>query len=211
MERTDRALEMNDREIFTRIWTQPGRVFAFINANHYDKYLYVLLFFAGIARAFSRASMNNLGDKWSIEMIIAIAIVGGGLFGWISFYIYAALLSWTGKWLKGEGNTQSILRILAYAMIPSIVALLFLIPQIGYYGNEIFKSSGDISSAGVLPNILVYGSFFMEIVLGIWTILLSVIGISVVQNLSITKSVLNLLLPVIVIALPIILLVALLT
>ena len=206
MERPDRALEMNDREIFTRIWTQPGRVFAFINANHYDKYLYVLLFFAGIARAFSRASMNNLGDKWSIEMIIAIAIVGGGLFGWISFYIYAALLSWTGKWLKGEGNTQSILRILAYAMIPSIVALLFLIPQIGYYGNEIFKSSGDISSAGVLPNILVYGSFFMEIVLGIWTILLSVIGISVVQNLSITKSVLNLLLPVLLFAVPIVLL-----
>lgn len=206
MERPDRALEMNDREIFTRIWTQPGRVFAFINANHYDKYLYVLLFFAGIARAFSRASMNNLGDKWSIEMIIAIAIVGGGLFGWISFYIYAALLSWTGKWLKGEGNTQSILRILAYAMIPSIVALLFLIPQIGYYGNEIFKSSGDISSAGVLPNILVYGSFFMEIVLGIWTILLSVIGISVVQNLSIAKSVLNLLLPVLLFAVPIVLL-----
>ncbi len=206
MQGPDRALEMNDREIFTRIWTEPGRVFAFINANHYDKYLYVLLFFAGIARGFSRASMNNMGDEWSIGIILAIVILTGGLFGWISFYIYAALLSWTGKWLKGEGDTNSILRMLAYAMIPSIVAMLFLIPQIGYYGNEIFKSDPDLTGAGLLPNILVYTAFFLELVLGIWTILLGVIGISVVQNLSIAKSVLNLLLPVLLFAVPIVLL-----
>lgn len=111
------------------------------------------------------------------------------------------------KWLKGQGDTFSILRILAYAMIPSIIALIFLIPQIGIYGVEIFKEDGDITSAGWISNIFVYGSMLLEVVFGIWTIVFCVVGISEAQKLSIGKSILNLLLPIIVILIPILILV----
>jgi hypothetical protein len=127
----------------------------------------------------------------------------------MSYYIYAALVSWTGKWLKGEGNTTSILRILSYAMLPSIVALVFLIPQIGIYGVEIFKEDGDITSAGWISNIFVYGSMFLEVVLGIWTLIFCVVGISEVQKLSIGKAILNLLLPILVFLVPILIIVLL--
>ena len=55
----------------------------------------------------------------------------------------------------GQGDTSSILRILAYAMIPSIIALVFLIPQIVIYGLEVFKEDGDLTSAGWISNIFV--------------------------------------------------------
>jgi len=92
-------------------------------------------------------------------------------------------------------------------MIPAIIALLCLIPQIGIYGNEIFKADGDITSAGLIPNIIVYGSMILEFILGIWTIVLCVIGVSEVQKLSIGKAILNLLLPILVFAIPIIILI----
>jgi hypothetical protein len=198
---------ISDKKIFAKIWTSPREVFKFINTYKYEKYVTILLILAGISRTFDRASMKNMGDNFSIWGVITFCIIIGAIFGWITYYIYSALISWTGKWLNGKGNTNSILRVLAYALIPSIISLPLLIPQIAIYGNEIFKSEGDISSGGTISNIFVYGSMFLEFGLGIWTIVLCVIGISEVQKLSIGKSILNLVLPVIVIMTPILIIV----
>ena len=200
---------MSDTEVFRKLLVSPREVFKYINDNHYDKYTTILLALGGISRAFDRASMRGMGDHSSLAMIVGMCIIVGGLFGWLSFYMYAGLLNWTGKWLNANGNTQSILRVLAYAMVPAVIALIYLIPQIGIYGIEVFKSDGDLTSAGVLSNIAVWGSMFFELVLGVWSIVLCVIGISEVQKLPIGKSILNLLLPVIVIVTPIILVVLL--
>jgi hypothetical protein len=206
----DKDLILTDKDIFTKIWTSPRQVFKYINDKHYDKYATLLLVLSGIYRSFGRASLKNMGDKMSIWAILGLCIIAGGLMGWIFYYMYAGLISWTGKWLKGQGDTSSILRILSYAMVPSIIALIFLLPQIGIYGVEIFKEDGDINSAGWISNIFVYGSMFLELVLGVWTMVLCVVGISEVQKLSIRKSILNLLLPLFVIIVPV-LIIALLT
>lgn len=120
--------QLSDKDIFTKIWTSPRQVFKFINDNSYNKYVTLLLILSGISRSFDQASLKNLGDSMSLWEILAISIIGGGLLGWISFYIYASLVSWTGKWLDGQGNTNSIFRMLAFSMLPSIVALVLLIP-----------------------------------------------------------------------------------
>lgn len=203
----EESQSLTDKDIFTKIWASPREVFKFINDNHYDKYANVLLFFAGISKAFDRASLKDMGDKTSLLTILAVCIIVGGLLGWISYYLYAALLSWTGKWIKGQGDTKSILRIISYAMTPSIIALIFLIPQIGIYGNEMFKSDGDITSGGLVENILFYSSLIIELILGIWTMIFFVVGVSEVQKLSIGKAILNLFLPLLVFTVPIIIIV----
>ena len=187
--------ELSDWEIFIKIWISPRKFFKYIIDRNYGKYVMTLLVLSGISRAFNLASTNNIGDELFIGGIIFICVTFGGFFGWVAYVIFAALVSRTGKWLKGEGNTNSILKVIAYAMIPSVIALIFLIPQIIIYGEEIFVSNGDITSAGLISNIVVYLSSFLEFILGIWTIVLCVIGISEVQKFSIGKSILNLLLP----------------
>ena len=72
-------------------------------------------------------------------------------------------------------------------MTPAIIALIFLIPQIGIYGNEVFKSDGDMTDAGIVSNVLVYGSLILEFMLAICTIVFCIIGVSEVQKLSIEK------------------------
>lgn len=197
------AENFTDKEIFTKIWTSPRAVIKYINENKYEKFVAILLILAGIARAFDRASTKDMGDTYSLWTIIGICVVLGGSLGWIAFYIYGLLLSWTGKWLKGQGDQKSIVRMLAYAMTPMILTLLLVIPQIGIYGVEIFKSDGDITSAGLLSNIIFYGAMILELVLGIWSLVLCVIGISEVQKLSTGNAILNLLLPILIIAVPI--------
>ena len=188
-------ITLSDKEVFTKIWTSPRLVFKYLNDNKYDNYVYILLFLAGITRAFDRASLKGMGDNLPLLAVVLICIILGGLFGWITYYIYAALMSWTGEWLGGKGDTKSLLRIISYGMFPSIVALLFLIPQIALFGNEIFQSDIDISNSGFFSIITFYLTSSLEVVLGLWTIVLLVIGISEVQKISIWKSIFNMILP----------------
>ncbi|HLA56093.1 MAG TPA: YIP1 family protein [Flavobacterium sp.] len=181
--------------IFIKIWIAPRAVFRFIEFNGYERHLTLLLMLSGIVRTFNNASIKNMGDLFSLWGVIGFCIVLGALFGWLTYYIYAALVGWTGKWIGGIASTQSILRVLAYAMFPSIVALLLLIPQILVYGNDLFKSDGNILTDNILVNLLFYFSLLAEFGLSMWTIVLCVIGVSEVQRFSIGKAIANLLLP----------------
>lgn len=189
--------QISEKDIFIKLLTSPREAFKFINDYKYEKHLYILLFLAGMVRTFNRASTKNMGDNYSIWTIITICVILGGIFGWITYYIYSALVSWTGNWMNGKGDTQSILRVFAYAFFPSIFVLLLLIPQIIIYGNELFKSNNDLYNLSSAESIILYFILFIEFTLGMWSLTLCVIGISEVQKLSIGKSILNLLLPAI--------------
>ena len=196
---------ITEDELFSAIWKKPRLAFRFIIDNNYSKHVVLLLILSGISSAFERASMRDMGDTFSLPAIIGISIAAGGLFGWISTYFYSGLISWTGKWLKGTADTSTILHVLAYAMIPTIISLIFLIPQFATYGVEVYKKDGDIISGGLIINIIFWSSMAAELVLGCWTIYLCVIGISELQQFTIGKAVLNLLLPVLLIVIPILL------
>ncbi len=203
---TDKHLvgdKFSDREVFLKIWTSPRQVFKFINEIGYDKFVIPLLVLSGISRSFDRADVKDMGDRYSLWTIVGLCIVLGGLFGWMSLYFYAALVNWTGKWLKAQGNTNSILTMFSYAMIPEIVALILLIPQILIYGNDFFRSYDYTLHLNATSNVVFYIAVTLEFILGVWTAFLCVIGTSEIQKLSIGQAILNLLLPILVIAVPI--------
>ncbi|MFL9834397.1 Yip1 family protein [Chryseobacterium terrae] len=202
---------LSDQDIFTKIWTEPRRVFKFINDTQYEKYLYILLFFAGVVRAFDRATSKDMGDNSSLLSILFICIVFGGALGWISYYIYAAFLSWTGKWLNGVGNTSSIFRMMAFAMIPSILGLFFLFLQVAVHGQDYFKNNTDYLESNTVGNIIFWISFAFETLLSLTSLVLMVIGLSEVQKFSIGKAILNFILPILLLVVPIVLIVMIAT
>lgn len=190
---------LTDKDIFTKIWTSPRMVFKSINDKRYNKFITVLMILVGILSALNRAMNMNMGDRMNLMSVLIVCVIGGGIFGFLYFYIFAALLSWTGKWLKGKGNTKSLLRMISYALIPSLVVLFLMIIRIVLFGNDEFKSNVDLFDNGILFTIITLFSILVEIGIGVWTLVILVIGTSEVQKLSIGKAILNLILPVIVI------------
>ncbi|MEM6262084.1 MAG: YIP1 family protein, partial [Bacteroidota bacterium] len=174
-----------------------------------DKFQVPLLVLAGITQTFDRAIAKDLGDKFSLIGVLATCIIVGALLGWISFYFFSALLRWTGSWLNGLADFKAIIRMIAYAMTPSIVALVLLIPMIAIYGNEMFKADGDIISGGIFSNIMFYGAALLDAILGIWSLVLVVVGLSEIQQFSIGKAMLNMVLASVVIIVPLLLVVLL--
>ena len=188
-------IQLSDKEIFTKIWMSPRQVFKFINQNGYTKFSTILLIFGGITGALNSASTRNMGDIMPLWSVLIVCLIGGGVFGWLYFYIYAALLSWTGKWLKGAGTTKSLFRMISYALIPSLLVLFTFMLRIALIGNAEFQRNVDVLDNEFLITALFSISLFVEIVTGIWTLAILVIGISEVQKLSIGKSIVNLILP----------------
>jgi len=195
-----------DQEIFTKIWINPGEIFRFLNENNHDKYLTILLILAGIARAFDRAVSKSMGDELSLFAIFAICIFGGGLFGWLGYYFLAALINWTGKWINGKGDFRSVLRMIVYAALPSILSMILIIPNIIINGATIFMSDVYLDSEDMLANLFAYGLLGLEIILAIFSIVFIFIGVAEAQQFSIGKAILNLLLAVGIIIVPLLLL-----
>lgn len=200
--------QKTDQELFKLLWSKPREAFHYINEQKYEKYMKVLLVLAGISRALDRASLKNMGDDTSLMAILGMSIILGGILGWISYYIYAALISWTGSWLNGKGDTESIFRVMAYALVPMVISLALIAIQIMIYGNEVFKSNGDHTSAGLIPNVFFYAALISEFLLGLWSMILFVIAVAEAQKFSIGKAILNIVLPIFIILVPIGLIVA---
>jgi hypothetical protein len=197
-------MQLTDKEIFTNIWTSPRLVFKYLNENRYDKFVNLLLVLGGISGTFNNASTRNMGDNFPLIAVIAICIILGGLIGWIGYYIYAALLSWTGRWINGRGDTKSLLRVVSHAMIPAIFSMVLLIPQIIICGNGIFQSDFDILNNSLSAVIFFYLTILLELILGIWATVILVVGLSEIQKLSIGKSILNMILPGLIIVVPLV-------
>lgn len=185
--------EITEDDIFKKIWTSPRAVFSYLENEKYDKYVPVLLVFMGIVRAFDKAIEKDLGDKLPLIAVLAVCVFAGGILGWITVYLYGALVAWTGKLLKGVADTSSVVRVMAYGMVPAVCTLFVIVPQIAIFGNDMFKDNGSEFVDGFLASLLFYGAAAIQVVLGVWSTIIIVIGISEVQKLSISKAILNVL------------------
>ena len=195
---------ITEDNLLLKIWIAPKATLEFV--LNYCPHKYVLLLFAlgGISRSIDRASTKGMGDNMSAVSILTISIIAGGLFGWLSYYFYAWLLEVTGKWLKGNASFSQFKTILAWSLVPTAFSLLLLIPELMIFGDEIFKS--ETYSPNWITDMVLMLFALMEITLGIWTLVILIKGISLIQNFSTGKSVLNAFLPALLILVPIILL-----
>lgn len=195
-------------DLFTKIWFSPRIVFEYIDSKKYNNYVILLIIIGGINHSLEKAITKNFGDKTSLLGILILSILLGGLLGWISYYIYAALISWAGKFLDGKANTDSIFRILAYSFIPQVISLFILILQIITFEDKIFKSD-EFIFANTFSLILYHTFSILQLICNFWTLILFVTGISVVQKFSIANSIFNIVLPFLIIILPILLIILL--
>mgnify|MGYP001172108032 CR=1 FL=1 len=202
---------LSDQDIFTKIWLYPRSVFRFIVAKNYNKHVVLLLILAGIANSFDRASEKGYWDEQDPLTVIALALVLGAAFGWISYYLYSALVSVSGKWLGGKSSTKEILNVLAYASIPNGVALIIIFANLMIFGSNVYTVSFDETMLLMPMRILYYSLILIIGVLGIYTLVLSVIGVAERQNFSTGRSIANLILAVLVLIIPLLLIVLLIT
>lgn len=197
---------ISENNLFYKIWLKPTQTLEYILKYSGDKYLILLFILGGITQAIDKASSKNMGDHQSTIAVLLMAIVFGGLFGWISYYFYAWLLEVSGKWLKGRASFQEFKVILAWSSIPTICSLILLIPELMLLGDDLFKS--ESTQINNVSNVILIVFGILEITLGIWTVVIFIKGVSLIQNFKTGKAILNAIIPGLLIIIPILFLIS---
>ena len=144
LDKFEDELEFTDRQIFTEIWFNPRKVLSFIHRHQYDKYVFILFILVGVTAALDGAVESSAEESIGLWMVM-LYMVAGVLLVIVAYYINAALLMWTGRWLGGKADIASLVRILAYSAVPVIVGSLLLIPKLLATQTDLFWLNDDAS------------------------------------------------------------------
>ncbi|OIQ27225.1 MAG: hypothetical protein BM564_13100 [Bacteroidetes bacterium MedPE-SWsnd-G2] len=193
-EEFDKApLNIDTNRLIYSLIIHPKATLQYILEKCPSKYVFPLLLIGGIANVFQQASENGKGDHSSLEVIVISSIIAGAIFGWIGYFIFAWALSVTGKWMGGKANFEEFKTVLAWAQIPSIFYLILIVPQILIFGLDLFKT--EFSQESEVKDIIILGFALIELGLGLWSLVISVIGIKIIQGFNTVKAIVNLIMP----------------
>ncbi len=191
---------LNEKDLLITIWTKPKLSLEFILKYCPNKYVNALLVLGGITNAFDKKSTQFITYNSISPISLLVVLIFGGLFGWLFSYLYAVMLKWTGTWLNGKAKTDQFLTVIAWSLIPSISSLILMIPKQLLFGDGLFI----INIRELLnPKDIIYLVFaIIELGLSIWTLVILIKGIALIQNFNTGKSILNAVLPLLVLIVP---------
>lgn len=206
-EEFDNVSLLTEKEIFFKIFTHPKQSLKYIHENNYENYLTSILFTLGVFSSLERTiSRWNVYSSENIIVYVILAIIFGGLFGWVSFYFFGFLTFFTGKWMNGKGKTQDFVRVYAYSSIPKYLSIIIVILQVLVYKFLLNDYDGNRMMWNFYLG-LVYGLTILQLLILGWIMALNVIGIAVVQNFSYGKALLNYIATIAVVVVPIVLII----
>lgn len=172
--------QLSDKEIFTRIWIDPVRIFRYINKKEYDKYIPLIIISEGFINLLEKELLRKIVAGTSLGVTMITYLFLGALFGWIAYYIKSKVLHWTGSWLGGKANLKQILRVVAYATIPAFVAQFL---------------------GCLMPHS--YPVLLVRIVFYLYGLTFIIFGLAEVQKFTIGKSILNIIITIVIFAITI--------
>lgn len=184
------------------LFRKPRTSFNRIINEKLDRYKIWLLALVGISSLLGNAISKHIGDNFGIIGILLYIIVLGPIIGIILMYLLSYFISLTGKWLKGNATTNTIVNIISYATIPLTLGIIIDILNIILFGSIIFTKGFNIHDYNTLLNIVYFLGILINFALLVEYCILVVIGISVLQGFSIAKSIFNIFLSCFVILIP---------
>lgn len=126
----------------------------------------------------------SAGESLSLTANFLIALLVCIPFGYIGFFIIAAILLGVGRSIDGKGHLGELIAVVAWANAPIVITLFTWFFAILYSQNSVFISSESTPATIYIIRWLVF----------IWSLVLLIKMNAEAQNLSIKKSVANILL-----------------
>jgi hypothetical protein len=174
------------------IWLYPRQVFQSALRNFPGKYVVLIFALSGLSPDYS---IVRLAETFNSSLIITLSFVlaGGMILSYLISELFSWLLSEAGKIFGGDASYSEMRTILAWALVPTVVASILSVGDIFVMVQNAVNQDVTIKSSLVATLLTVLST--VQFALGIWTAVLLVIGIKTVQNFSFFKALLNMILP----------------
>lgn len=183
------------------VWTKPRETIQEILTFN-PQYLVILLAsLYGLKQSADLSAIYGFGDVYPLWGILIGILILGPVIGVLSLYFGSWLLVWTGRWLQGQSSFQSMRAAIAWSYVPILGSLLLFLVSLPFLGKELFTLEQTIDASTISQVWLIIVSA-LDILLGIWSFVLSLIMISEVQQFSVWKALGNIVLTMLVVLVP---------
>ncbi|MBS0604287.1 MAG: YIP1 family protein [Verrucomicrobia bacterium] len=178
-----------------RIWTEPKKTIRSI-VNTDSKYGFLILSaIYGLPLAFNLAQSIALASVIPVWAVLIGSLVVCTFLGMIGISISAWLLQFTGRWIGGKGNFQSVRAAVAWSNVPNFVTVLMWIVLLGVFGAQVFnKDFSETQFIGYQAGIL-FLVMLIESIVSIWGFIILLNGLAEVHGFSVWRALLNVLIP----------------
>lgn len=126
------------------MWFRPRKTIRHVVLFESEWWVLGLGAAAGTARALNRAAARDLGDRLSLEVIVAVCLILGPALQLISIYLGGGILRFCGGLFGGKATFAEVRSALAWGALPQAAMLLPWILVLGICGREMFVSSKPI-------------------------------------------------------------------
>lgn len=189
------------RNPWTSIWTRPGDTIEQIVKTNPKNSVIFLAAVSGFSEFLYQLSELNAGGRFNGAQIAIFALIAGSILGIVMLYILAGLLRWSGKWLGGNASSEHLRAAVSWANVPTIWALLLWVPRLILLGHDAFLPAFMVvKQAPELVGAL-WGLQVVQLVIGIWALIIFSKCVGRVQHFSAMKGFLNILLSLIILML----------
>lgn len=182
---------INKTNLLRKIWTKPQATLTYLLDRHIDEHISLLFVLGGIARAVARVAAQYYTPsthKMGVSASLLLAVIGGSISGIITYTGYSWGMSLVGGWLGGKAVNDQFKIVLGWALVPSIATLIFLFPALS-------ALNGEFANSPLLVHTLLAGCGFAQLGLGIWSSIILIKGVMLIQNFDLGRALANVLLP----------------
>lgn len=174
------------------IWTKPRATLLAIVRDNPSYGFFFLCFVYGFVAVLGGAQQVSLGNATSGFIILLVSALLGFFVGYLALSIQALVLKWTGSWIGGKASYKEIRAAVAWSNVPAIVDIALWIITTFIFGSALFTQDFSQNLFFGTPG----GHVFIltgiaRLVLGIWSIVILLIGLSAVQKFSVIKAIFN--------------------
>lgn len=175
------------------IMFQPRKTIRAVVDSNPNRYAILLVILVGLVNGISRVVDYSPNDR--IPSSVAWLILGiflGPLAALVGWGIFGEILRWTGSWFDGEATSDKVRAAMAWSAVPFIMSLPLWVTLLLLYGNELLTPGSAGIERDPLPLIAVE---ILNIILTIWWYFLFWKCYAELQQLSLLKALVAILVP----------------
>ncbi len=143
-----------------------------------------------------------------LPAIVAIKVIFGALGALLFLYLFGFLLRLTGRWLTGAGDFVAVRSALAWSMIPNIWSALLLLPVFVYMGADALNYDPSLMLGEPGAAMLLVPLTLLTVVIAVWSIVIMIKCVAEAHRFSAWHGLGAMLLSLLILAVPIVMMVA---
>jgi hypothetical protein len=179
------------------IWTEPRKTIARIVDENPKRDLWVLAWIYGFLALMNGSQSLVLGNQFQFVGIIVFSILIAPLWGMLVFAVWSFVVHLMGKLLKGKGSFSYVRAAFAWSCVPLTVNIALWILLLAVFGRTLFQTAQPTTGPLVLLTLVLIA----KVIIMIWSLVIYINTLAEVQRFSIGRSILNILLAWIAVAL----------